>query len=660
MKTRTMIIWFVVLLITSCWNALSPDVDNRNQSGQLHLAISTDTPGVVQPKTIFPVFPLCVEYEIFFSDGPVSKDPIVVDNTSPSIILEVGTWMITVAGRDSVGGDIVALGSKLIEIGSGITSDTISIAPTQNGSGWVELTIDWPDGVIGLQSEDTVLATFNIVGEPDQAITFIPPMASEATHTGSYPSGDYRLLAALRYPLDTVLANVSELVRVYDNTTTTHTIVLTDDDFRGIPAAPTGLEALAAGGPGEPRRIELSWIDNAITEDGFTVERKEGAGGTFEQIAALGANAASYTDTGLNDLTEYFYRVRAYNVYGETVWAEDSETSRGWLTETVASDGAVGRYSSIALDSNGLPHISCSYNSTNVLYAFFDGNSWGASILTCPRGGGEYTSIVLDSYDDVHISFFNGTGEDHLEHAYYHDSAWEFFVIDESSTTIGWYSSISFAPLNTLGVAYKDVANANVKYAWFNGGWNVESPLETDGTAIVGTTLAYDGNGHPHLSYTVSPPESPSGLKHVWDNGSTWQYEVVDSAATGAQPTIAIDDNNYAHIAYRDDLEHLSYAAYDGSDWNLEVVDDTVSIGYWVSLSIDMSNYPHICYHDYDNTAVKYARWDGTEWHSEIVDNTGHVGAFGVSLKVDSNDVPHMSYDYNDSGDLKYAVWVVE
>ena len=65
-------------------------------------------------------------------------------------------------------------------------------------------------------------------------------------------------------------------------------------------------------------RIDLDWTDNSDNEDGFEVERAEGAGGAFSQIDVLGAGVTTYVDSALASETEYCYRVRAYNTVGDS------------------------------------------------------------------------------------------------------------------------------------------------------------------------------------------------------------------------------------------------------------------------------------------------------------------------------------------------------
>jgi hypothetical protein len=91
-----------------------------------------------------------------------------------------------------------------------------------------------------------------------------------------------------------------------------------------VPAAPSGLTATAVGSS----RIDLAWTDNATDENGFRIERCQGAGCSgFAEIATVGANVASYGDTGLSASTLYRYRVRAYNANGNSAYSNVAEAT---------------------------------------------------------------------------------------------------------------------------------------------------------------------------------------------------------------------------------------------------------------------------------------------------------------------------------------------
>jgi titin len=82
------------------------------------------------------------------------------------------------------------------------------------------------------------------------------------------------------------------------------------------PAAPSLLTATATGAS----QIDLAWTDNANDENGLKIERKK-AQGEYEEIATVGADQKSYADAGLSQVTEYFYRIRAYNANGHSIYS---------------------------------------------------------------------------------------------------------------------------------------------------------------------------------------------------------------------------------------------------------------------------------------------------------------------------------------------------
>ncbi len=69
-------------------------------------------------------------------------------------------------------------------------------------------------------------------------------------------------------------------------------------------------------------QIDLSWHDNSWTEAGFKIERKL-QGGSYSQVATVGANVTTYSDTGLSPATTYCYRVCAYNALGGSSYSNE-------------------------------------------------------------------------------------------------------------------------------------------------------------------------------------------------------------------------------------------------------------------------------------------------------------------------------------------------
>jgi len=81
-----------------------------------------------------------------------------------------------------------------------------------------------------------------------------------------------------------------------------------------VPTPPSDLIATVASSS----QIDLEWQDKSDNEAGFKIERKTGAEGTWSQIATVGSNASSYSDTALATSTTYYYKVRSYNLAGHS------------------------------------------------------------------------------------------------------------------------------------------------------------------------------------------------------------------------------------------------------------------------------------------------------------------------------------------------------
>ena len=92
-----------------------------------------------------------------------------------------------------------------------------------------------------------------------------------------------------------------------------------------IPKAPTGLAANAVSS----RKIMLRWTDKSSNEDGFKIERKKrGCNSSYEytQIATVSGDN-KYEDKNFEPDSQYSYRVKAYNSYGNSEYSNCGTTT---------------------------------------------------------------------------------------------------------------------------------------------------------------------------------------------------------------------------------------------------------------------------------------------------------------------------------------------
>ena len=145
-----------------------------------------------------------------------------------------------------------------------------------------------------------------------------------------------------------------------------------------------------------------------------------------------------------------------------------------WHTETVDSTGNVGQYTSIALDSSNNPHISYfDYTNYDLKYVYDsdgDGDLTDETSQTVDSTGnvGWFTSLALDSSNNPHISYYDAWS-DALKYVY--DSDGDGDLTDETSQTVdstdnvGYFTSLALDAFGYVHISYYDDTNEDLKYA---------------------------------------------------------------------------------------------------------------------------------------------------------------------------------------------------
>lgn len=304
--------------------------------------------------------------------------------------------------------------------------------------------------------------------------------------------------------------------------------------------------------------------------------------------------------------------------------------------DTVDTSADVGLYTSIAIDADNHPHISYYDNTTDDLkYVHWNGSAWvGLASATGPdtvdSGGdvGQYSSLALDSNGAPHISYHDYSNAVLKYARWLEGSGWvglasstEPDIVDNSGP-LGYYTSLAVDSDGRPHVSYQlnDVEDA-IKYArWDGNGWvgqeSTTQPDAVESGADIGyyTSLALDSSDSPHVAYIVIGMEE---LRYMHWNGVSWGGlafaggpDVLGRAH--GETSVAMDANERPCIAYYGMDPALRYVRWDGSGWvghlggaEPDLLDN---VGRDASLAIDANNIPHIGYYDDTTNSLKYAR----------------------------------------------------
>ncbi len=123
-----------------------------------------------------------------------------------------------------------------------------------------------------------------------------------------------------------------------------------------------------------------------------------------------------------------------------------------------------------------------------------------------------------------------------------------------------------------------------------------------------------------------------------------WKLEYLDhqrNFSNLSNKALAYDKLNHAHIVYGGD--GLYHAWYNGSYFQVEVVDPSLNVGQHASIAIDPDGFIHIAYYDAGHGDLKYATNISHVWTTQTVITAGDVGV-ETAIFVDSYDVPYILY----------------
>jgi uncharacterized protein YjdB len=236
-----------------------------------------------------------------------------------------------------------------------------------------------------------------------------------------------------------------------------------------------------------------------------------------------------------------------------------------------------------------------------------------------------------------------------------------FQTIDQGGN--GGFPSIAYAPGAGVNIVYIDeMNNSGIKYLTnYTGSWSWPTFLDTSSIVQTGAdhslaTHYFNFNWTLHMVYS----DGYSHTYYLYKPGmirSTWQAKVtVDTAPNSKSynlPSVAVDSNNKAHVAYVGN-DFLKYADNTAGSWATYTIDSTANVyGQSISIGVDSNDKVYISYLDSTNQTVKCISNVTGTWVATAIDSVGF--SYGAtSLAIGSANSVHIAYNTY-SGYLKYA-----
>jgi hypothetical protein len=184
-----------------------------------------------------------------------------------------------------------------------------------------------------------------------------------------------------------------------------------------------------------------------------------------------------------------------------------------WLARTIDFDGETGKWNSLLVDNQGVPHVTySSFQRGELKYASWDGKTWMVQAVDSRgrnpgdqlnRGFGN--SLVLDAQGRAHISYFDDAS---LKYAMQAEKGWKLQTVDAVPMAEDW-------------AAYR-------------------------------SSIALDSHGYPHIAY-----ESSGAVKHAYWDGKRWHIQVISPSGSDVHrySSMAMDGQGTVFIAYRDSAD---------------------------------------------------------------------------------------------------------
>jgi len=341
-----------------------------------------------------------------------------------------------------------------------------------------------------------------------------------------------------------------------------------------------------------------------------------------------------------------------------------------------------GKYTSIAIDSYGQPHISYTkfYPRSDRIYhklkyIYFDRTipAWKIYLVKQVGSGvaslneGLFTSLAIDSRDRPHIAFLDDD-HDKVRYAFSpRENNWSFSYptsagIGQYDNLGGWNSLVlrPGEPQDKPYIAFYDktrgaltIAEGTYKTDINNYAWNTYR-VDNSGDVGLFASLAIKNSKDFGISYF---DESWDDLRFAMGSGGNWDIKTVTgtNSRAGRYTSLVFDFNQKPHITYFDFSDGMLYEAYQiTTTWKFRPIDLSDTLGS-AALSLDAARNPQVLYYNNLLGSLEIARRSPI-WTADTVIASRLSTDQRVAFRIDSQGRSHLAYYDPLNQDLVYGI----
>lgn len=355
-----------------------------------------------------------------------------------------------------------------------------------------------------------------------------------------------------------------------------------------------------------------------------------------------------------------------------------------WITELVAEERDFGQWSSLAIDSDNVLHVSFwDEAGANLMYARRrGGHEWEVSTIESGGEVGEYNALALSPHNEPRVAYFDRTRGTVGYARYSADGGWSISPIRDHlqahsagppclAMTAGDRARILITTEHAFFHAFEQ--NVDGIFHFFGG---------IDGSPFAGSAaLTVDSDERWHVVYNDVCPfldcdegEVSEWITYATDATTPSRYRpsyfaktplvhVRGSAAANRvrQPAIALDSVGIVHIVYADREDGILKYLANAGDWAQQVLYDESHV-CGASMFMDSADHMHVAFTagggDSFGTRLMYATNAGGGWATETIDASTHIGWL-TSIAVDGFGQAHITYYDATNRNLRHAVKIL-